>query len=200
MIIGRSLDATFPEKIPASVAARADACRRAISRPNSGLPNALSICIPARSSASPACRAWARTNCSCALFGATPLASGSIEIDGEPVLFGSPRQAIDAGVALVPEDRKTEGLFLELSGRENMAMPVLGSMTPMGHDRQRHRDRSVAAVMQTVQVDGRALDLRAGAFSGGNQQKMVLAKWLRPAAEDSAAVRPVPRRRRRHQA
>ncbi len=135
-----------------------------------------------------------------ALFGAAPTTSGSIEMEGEPVLFGSPRQAINAGVALVPEDRKTEGLFLELSGRENMAMPNLGGMTRWGMIDGDVETRSVAAVMQTVQVDARALYLRAGAFSGGNQQKMVLAKWLVRPPKILLLFDPMPRRRCRHQA
>jgi ribose transport system ATP-binding protein len=177
MIIGRSLDATFPEKIPASPAARP-----VLSVRNLATEQRLAKCSfdlhPGEILGVAGLQGMGQSELFSALFGATPTTSGSIEMEGQPVLFGSPRQAINAGVALVPEDRKTEGLFLELSGRENMAMPNLGSMTRWGMIDSDTENRSVAAVMQIVQVDGRALDLRAGAFSGGNQQKMVLAKWL----------------------
>jgi ribose transport system ATP-binding protein len=177
MIIGRSLDATFPEKIPASTTAQA-----VLSVRNLATEQRLAKCSfdlhPGEILGVAGLQGMGQSELFSALFGATPTTGGSIEMEGLPVLFGSPRQAINAGVALVPEDRKTEGLFLELSGRENMAMPNLGAMTRWGMIDSDTESRSVAAAMQTVQVDGRALDLRAGAFSGGNQQKMVLAKWL----------------------
>jgi ribose transport system ATP-binding protein len=177
MIIGRSLDATFPERTPASTAAYP-----VLSARDLATEQRLAKCSfdlhPGEILGVAGLQGMGQSELFNALFGATPTTGGSIELDGQPILFGSPRQAINAGVALVPEDRKTEGLFLELSGRENMAMPNLGSMTRWGMIDGDTENRSVAAVMQTVRVDGRALYVRAGAFSGGNQQKMVLAKWL----------------------
>jgi len=177
MIIGRSLDATFPEKTQARAAVRP-----VLSVRDLATEQRLTKCSfdlhPGEILGVAGLQGMGQSELFSALFGATPTTGGSIEMEGEPVLFGSPRQAINAGVALVPEDRKTEGLFLELSGRENMAMPNLGHMTRWGMIEGDTENRSVAAVMQIVQVDDRALYLRAGAFSGGNQQKMVLAKWL----------------------
>jgi ribose transport system ATP-binding protein len=113
-----------------------------------------------------------------ALFGAIPAIRGTVTFDGRSAMFGTPRQALNAGLAFVPEERKTEGLFLELSGRENIAMPVIDRMTRFGLIDSDREARIVNAIMGKVQVDSRALYTRAAAFSGGNQQKMVLAKWL----------------------
>lgn len=112
------------------------------------------------------------------LFGIVPTTSGKIKLEGEPVQLGSPGQAIDMRLALVPEDRKTEGLFLELTGRENIAAPVLDRMSRFGVVDKQLENKAVASMMRTVQVHERALFTRAASFSGGNQQKIVLAKWL----------------------
>ncbi len=112
------------------------------------------------------------------LFGAMPLVTGTIDLDGHQAAFGSPRQAINAGLALVPEERKTEGLFLELTGRENTAASILRKITRFGIINGRLETQLSSAIMKRVQVDQRALYRRAGSFSGGNQQKLVLAKAL----------------------
>lgn len=114
------------------------------------------------------------------LFGATPTDSGSIAVRGETIHLASPRDAIDAGIgiSLVPEDRKTEALALKLSGRENVSLPVIERFARFGWlDLARER-RSVDRILERVQVHPRALYLPCSSFSGGNQQKMAIAKWL----------------------
>ncbi len=112
------------------------------------------------------------------LFGAVPLTRGTVTLEGQPIKLGSPGHAIRLGFGLVPEERKTEGLFLKLSGRENVLMPTLARFTKGGIIDANSATASAASVMARVQVDRRALYTPAGAFSGGNQQKLVLAKWL----------------------
>jgi ribose transport system ATP-binding protein len=113
-----------------------------------------------------------------ALFGAVALTQGALTLEGQPIKLGSPAHAIRLGFGLVPEERKTEGLFLKLSGRENVLMPALGRFSRAGVIDAPSATLSASSVMARVQVDQRALYTRAGAFSGGNQQKLVLAKWL----------------------
>lgn len=114
------------------------------------------------------------------LFGAVPASRGQIYIDGKKASIASPQDAISAriGISLVPEDRKTEGLFLKLSGKHNATIPIIDRFVRFGLiDKQREQD-AVEQVFRRVEVDGRALWARADSFSGGNQQKIAIAKWL----------------------
>ena len=114
------------------------------------------------------------------LFGILSKDGGTVEVDGARVVLASPRHAIDAriGISLVPEDRKTEALALRLSGRENVSLPVIGRFSRLGWvDAERER-LAVDRVLARVQVHPRALYQPCSAFSGGNQQKMAIAKWL----------------------
>jgi ribose transport system ATP-binding protein len=115
-----------------------------------------------------------------ACFGMAEIARGGILVDGRQVSIASPADALRPNVAigLVPEDRKTEGLFLKLSGQENASLPVVSRFTRLGLIDAPAETRAVEQAFATVEVDRRALWTRAGAFSGGNQQKIAIAKWL----------------------
>ena len=119
-----------------------------------------------------------RTELARAIFGVDPLLAGGISVDGEPIRIASPRAAIDRGIYLIPEDRKACGLLLELSMAQNVSLPDLASYSSFG---------LVDTVRETANADHqrerlkiRAADVKApvGTLSGGNQQKVVLAKWL----------------------
>ena len=113
-------------------------------------------------------------------FGVTPISRGDFFMDGKKVAIASPRDAISAriGISLVPEERKTEGLFLKLSGKHNATIPVIERFVRFGLiDKERERE-AVEQVFRRVEVDGRAIWSRVDAFSGGNQQKIAIAKWL----------------------
>ena len=115
-----------------------------------------------------------------ALFGAQPTDGGVIEVRGEPVRLSSPRDAIKPGVgiSLVPEDRKTEGLALKLNGRENVSLPVIHRYSRFGWlDLARER-KDADSLLDRMQVHPRALYRPCLSFSGGNQQKIAIAKWL----------------------
>ena len=115
-----------------------------------------------------------------ALFGVMPISRGQVLVDGKVVSISSPQDAISAriGISLVPEDRKSEGLFLRLSGKHNATIPIIERFVRFGLiDKQREQD-AVEEVFRRVEVDRRALWSRADAFSGGNQQKIAIAKWL----------------------
>jgi ribose transport system ATP-binding protein len=115
-----------------------------------------------------------------ACFGMAEVTSGEVLIDGRQVRLNSPSDALHSniGIGLVPEDRKTEGLFLKLSGRQNASLPVISRFSRAGLIDPDREARAVASAFAAVNVDERAMWLRAGAFSGGNQQKIAIAKWL----------------------
>ena len=115
-----------------------------------------------------------------ALFGLAPVQSGDLYVEGKRVEFASPRDAIRShiGISYLPEDRKTEGLLLPMTGKENVSLPLLDRFARLGWIRKHAEADAVREVMEQVELDPRALYTRASAFSGGNQQKIVLAKWL----------------------
>jgi len=115
-----------------------------------------------------------------ACFGMAETTSGTLAVDGKPVAIITPADAVraDIGISLVPEDRKTEALFQKLSGRDNVSLPVIERFRRGVLIDQRAEAAAVAVVFDRVEVDRRALWTNVSAFSGGNQQKIAIAKWL----------------------
>ena len=119
-----------------------------------------------------------RTEVARALFGIDPLDEGEILVRGEPRRIGSPSDAVRAGIGFVPEDRQHQGLVLEMSIEQNETLPFLRRLSRFGL-LQRGRERAVAReYADRLQVRAAGLNLPARSLSGGNQQKVVLAKWL----------------------
>jgi ABC-type sugar transport system ATPase subunit len=112
------------------------------------------------------------------IFGLTPPTSGEISVEGEPFSATSPRDAMARGIAYVPEDRKTAGLFLPMLIRENMMAPQLFSLSSHGLIDERAVDRLTTEYIQQVGIVTRGLRQRAMTLSGGNQQKLMLSLWL----------------------
>jgi ribose transport system ATP-binding protein len=115
-----------------------------------------------------------------ALFGAQYIDAGQMWVDGKAVTLTSTADSLKAGVAtsLLPEDRKTEGLFLRLPGGENISLPVIKRYTRFGLiDRKRER-AAIERVLAQMEVNPRAVYKPCLSFSGGNQQKIAMAKWL----------------------
>src|ERR1700733_10990224 len=115
-----------------------------------------------------------------ALFGALSGLTGEIRIEGTPVGISSPRQAKGkrVGMALIPEDRKTEGLMLPMSVRENLSFAALPRVSKGGViDRVRELGL-VGEMIDLLDIQTAGSDAPAGSLSGGNQQKVVIAKWL----------------------
>ena len=113
-----------------------------------------------------------------ALFGATPRFAGKVLVDKNKV-FATPRDSIRAGLAFVPADRKTLGLDLEERLHEHVPLPRLGPLQRRGRLRHREARRAAAEWIERLEVQPPLLDRRMEKFSGGNQQKAVLARWLR---------------------
>nr|WP_242468912.1 sugar ABC transporter ATP-binding protein [Rhodovibrio salinarum] len=114
------------------------------------------------------------------LFGMDTLSGGHVEIGGRETTIASPNDAVRShlGVSLVPEDRKTEALFQHLPGQPNVSLPVLDRFARFGWIDTDLEARAVDSVLAQVNVHPRALYTPVTSFSGGNQQKIALAKWL----------------------
>lgn len=115
------------------------------------------------------------------LFGARRATGGTIKVGGEEVVLRKPKDAIRAGlgIAYVPEDRKAEGLFLPLSIRDNIALATLSRRSAAGFVRRGAERSAVAAIADQLQIGGgRATSQAVDTLSGGNQQKVVMARWL----------------------
>lgn len=114
------------------------------------------------------------------LFGVQGARSGSIFVDGKPVTLRSTKDAIRAGVgmALVPEDRKTEGVLLDLGVTANLTLPVLSRISMKGFVSQRRERRQVEEVAAAINLSPDALGKRVSELSGGNQQKVAIGRWL----------------------
>jgi len=124
-----------------------------------------------------------RTEFARCLAGADPWDSGTVHLAGRPFRPGSPGDAIAQGLAYLPEDRKTQGLILGLTVRENATLPSLRRFSRWGALRFGAEREAAMAQIAAVELPGSTLDRRAGTLSGGNQQKVVLAKWLLANAE-----------------
>jgi rhamnose transport system ATP-binding protein len=120
-----------------------------------------------------------RTDVALALFGIAPATEGAVTYKGAPFVPTSPRKAIAAGIAYVPEDRRKLGLAMPMSIRANVTLASLGDvLTPAGFLR-RHRETEIArAYRERLSIRAADVETPVGNLSGGNQQKVMLAKWL----------------------
>ncbi|HYA71785.1 MAG TPA: sugar ABC transporter ATP-binding protein, partial [Roseiarcus sp.] len=115
-----------------------------------------------------------------ALFGVLRGCSGSVRIDGEPLSISSPAaaKAERVGMALIPEDRKTEGLMLPMSVGENLTFAAFHRIARGGVVDRALERRLIDEMMALLAIRAAGPDIAVGALSGGNQQKVVIAKWL----------------------
>jgi ribose transport system ATP-binding protein len=119
-----------------------------------------------------------RTETARLLFGADRAEAGTIELDGRPLRLRGPRDAIRAGICLLTEDRKAQGLVLNQSVRENFALPNPGRLSRLGFVRGRAERRALQQHVEALRIRTASSEQPARNLSGGNQQKVVLAKWL----------------------
>ncbi len=119
-----------------------------------------------------------RTELAEAVFGIRGVTSGEIRVGGKPVAIAGPGQAMRAGIVLVPEDRRLHGLVLEESVGFNLSLPNLDRLSMLRfilHSRERTLGREM---VERLHIKTPGLGQVAGLLSGGNQQKVVLGKWL----------------------
>ena len=112
------------------------------------------------------------------IFGVHPATGGQILIDGKPVTIRSPREAIALGIGFLTENRKEQGLFLELAAHENIVMATLGRDAHYGMI-NRGKGREIAGeAIKTLNIRVPHAQVRAGGLSGGNQQKLLISRWV----------------------
>jgi ABC-type sugar transport system ATPase subunit len=127
-----------------------------------------------------------RTELMRAIFGADRPAAGEVLMHGKPVSIKSPRQGLKAGIVLLPEDRKNQGGVLDFSVRKNMTLPSLPKFRvagPMPFPSERRERKAAKELSGRLQIKVANVEHPVRHLSGGNQQKVVLAKWLDSGAD-----------------
>jgi ribose transport system ATP-binding protein len=120
-----------------------------------------------------------RTELARLIYGAEPRTAGTIKLAGKPIEYRTPGEAIDGGIVYLTEDRKAQGLFLDMTVGDNINLGVIGRDAKVGGwlDRTRARARSLAAI-KTMSIRVPGPETTVGALSGGNQQKVLLSRLL----------------------
>ena len=119
-----------------------------------------------------------RTEVARAIFGADPIDSGRIELFGKPVRIHSPESAIRHGIGLITEDRKAQGLILGMAVRENTTLANLAALSRFGFVCRAKEREAATKYVKDLRVRTPTIEQAVQNLSGGNQQKVVLAKWL----------------------
>ena len=119
-----------------------------------------------------------RTETVRAIFGADPIGSGKVLVDGKPLQPGSPEQAVRAGLGLLTEDRKELGLLASLSIRENVTIADLSAITRLGVISRKQEASLVNNLVPRLRLKYHSIEQPISSLSGGNQQKVLLSRWL----------------------
>jgi ABC-type sugar transport system ATPase subunit len=120
-----------------------------------------------------------RTEIAQALFGLDPMARGRVFVEGAPVtIWGRPAAAMDLGLGLVPEDRKRHGLVLSMTARDNITLPILKRLASLGWVHSKAEERLARKYFDLMHIRAAGIGVLSASLSGGNQQKLVLARWL----------------------
>ena len=119
-----------------------------------------------------------RTEMMRAIFGLDPLDGGEVLVRGKKVIIKKPDDAVKHGIGFITEDRKDEGLVLDFSVRENMALPNLFSFSSKGFISGKKEQEFVDTLTKRLQIKTQSSETAARNLSGGNQQKVVIAKWI----------------------
>ncbi len=119
-----------------------------------------------------------RTQVARSIFGEDPLDEGEVWIESEPVIIKHPKYAVQKGIGLVPEDRSQHGLLLGMSVRENISLPNLEKVSSRGWINNLKEGEMATRQVNKLSIKTPSLDQKVLYLSGGNQQKVVVAKWL----------------------
>jgi ribose transport system ATP-binding protein len=119
-----------------------------------------------------------RTRLARTIFGVEKISNGAIYINGKKKEFTSPRDAINAGIGFVTEDRKNEGLVLDLSVKKNISLPNISQFVKKGILDFKKENKKIDHYIDALKIKTPSRDQIAEYLSGGNQQKVVLSKWL----------------------
>jgi ABC-type sugar transport system ATPase subunit len=176
-MLGRTIDLTFPDKEPPPGDAPIVLSVRGLSRP----PAVRDVSFQIRAGEILGLAGLigsGRSEVARAIFGADRPEDGVVELDGAPVRVRSPRQAIRKGIVMLPEDRKSQGLLMLRSIVDNVTLPHLGEVSKAGLMPLRAERRRARELMQRVDVRAASSGAMLNTLSGGNQQKVLFAKWL----------------------
>ena len=119
-----------------------------------------------------------RTDVACAIFGVKPAAAGRIVVEGKQVTITNPQTAMALGISYVPEDRKNHGLVLPMAIGDNITLPVINEFAVYGWLNRKKEKATALESSKKLEVKAYGIEQKAQELSGGNQQKVVLAKWL----------------------
>jgi ribose transport system ATP-binding protein len=119
-----------------------------------------------------------RTAMAMTLFGALAATAGEVSIDGERVHISSPMDAVEQGIGFVPEDKKLQGLFLNMAVRENVSMAILPELARAGFLDQAKERAVVSEYVDRLAIQTPSIEQTVANLSGGNQQKVVMSRWL----------------------
>ncbi|WP_214367683.1 sugar ABC transporter ATP-binding protein [Pseudonocardia sp. H11422] len=119
-----------------------------------------------------------RTEVARAIYGVDPVDAGTVAVDGVTTRIRSPRDAIRAGIAMVPEERKSQGLVLGMTVGENLTVAHLRQLSRAGWLRRRRLSESAREAVKRFAVKPQNPDVAVGTLSGGNQQKVVIGRWF----------------------
>ncbi|HEY4090804.1 MAG TPA: sugar ABC transporter ATP-binding protein [Luteibacter sp.] len=172
MMVGRTLDARYPVRTP-----HIGDVRLKVEHLGGGMVKDISFDLHAGEVLGVAGLLGAgRTEMARLLFGLDKLETGKVTLDGKAVTPKTPTEAIHAGFGFVTEDRKAQGLVLDMSLRENVSLPRVPAHAGLV-DRGTEK-KQTASLIDALKIRTRDMELDVRALSGGNQQKVVLAKWL----------------------
>jgi rhamnose transport system ATP-binding protein len=176
-MLGRSLDATFPDKV--AVAAGAPVVLAVDGLTRKGAIEDVSFEVRAGEIVGLAGLVGSgRTEVARALFGADRATGGEVRVHGEAVRIRSPRAAIGNRIAMIPESRKEQGLLMTRPIRENLTLSHLGAFTRGGWVRRRAEHGRAGEAMRRLEIKSRSGEAPVSSLSGGNQQKVLIGKCL----------------------
>lgn len=176
LMVGRSLDAVFPKiEVPPgeivleakSLSCRASGVKTVNLQVRAGEILGLAGLVGA-----------GRTELARIIFGLTPADEGQILLKGQPVTIKSAQNAVDLGIAYVPEDRRRHGVILDMPIASNITLAMLDKLTSLGMIRSKEEKRIAKSFVEMLAVKTPSISTPAGNLSGGNQQKVAVARWL----------------------
>ena len=176
MMVGREISAVFPKRAIVPGAVRLDV--RGLSSRAEGVSD-VGFDVRAGEILGLAGLVGAgRTEAARLLFGLAPKDAGEVRLDGRPIEVRSPADAVAHGIAYVPEDRRRHGVILEMSVADNATLAVLGRISSRGWLDAGREAALAAEYVDRLGVKTPSIDVPVGSLSGGNQQKVALARWL----------------------
>ena len=176
-MLGRSLDLAFPDKVAPPADAPVVLSVRGLARP----PQVQDVSLDIRAGEIVGLAGLigsGRSEVARAIFGADRTNAGVIELDGRPLRAHSPRHAIARGIVMLPEDRKSQGLLMLRSIVDNVTLPHLREVSRAGVVRTHLEQRLVGEVVDRLDVRAKSRNSLVSTLSGGNQQKVLFARWL----------------------